>query len=354
MTNLQDTDKTCYEAGANYCALRRPSDSDWTDMKARVDDLVRELDERPVSVVGPHHTVIVGGYEVLSAFRAPVYNAKQYPLLARALADAVDDGDFRGVLSAQFREPERACPAPGSAPPNASEVAARSGLDAAHAIKCADGDAANARMSAADLAEYVRELTRQSPTLGPYWALLRFECSGWAVRPVWRFTGPFSTPVPANLSLPHRFPPAAGRMPVPLPLPQDQDEKNKKQDNRHRPQAPLLFVTSRLDPVTPLRNAYAMSAAHPGSAVLEVDAVGHCGSTVPSNCVRLLLRDYLATGRVPPTGTRCPTEFDPWMRTPRPGPGSGAQGKRADGGDEDEDDFRGPIDLFKTWPLPPV
>lgn len=348
--------------GGDYCALRRPSDNDWTDMKARVDDLVRELDERPVSVVGPHRTDIVGGYEVLSAFRMPVYNARKYPLLAQVLANAVDEGDFRMVLKMidpTTRGPKRECPPPGSTPRNGSVAEPGSVLDAAHAIKCADGDAANARMSAADLAAYVRELTRQSPTLGPYWAALRFECSGWAVRPAWRFTGPFSTPAPVNFSLPYKPPPAAGRMPVPLPLPQYQDEEMKKKHNdSHRPQAPLLFVTSRLDPVTPLRNAYAMSAAHPGSAVLEVDAVGHCGSTVPSKCMRLLLREYLATGRVPPTGTRCPTEYDPWMRDPRPfsgaGSDSGARGKRADYGDEDWDDVEGPVDLFRSWPLPSV
>ena len=335
-------------------------------MKARVDDLVRELDERPVSVVGrgggkdqgndndeehEHRTSIVGGYEVLSAFRRPVYDAAQYPPLARALADAVDGGDFTGVLAGQFRRGAGTaagllCPRPGGPPPNASVVATRSELDAAHAIKCGDGDPATARMSAADLASYVRELARQSPTLGPYWASLRFECAGWTVRPGWRFTGPFSTPPPANTSnTPQlRISPAGGRMPVPLPFPLPQPQEQDKD----RPEAPLLFVTARLDPVTPLRNAYAMAASHPGSAVLEVDAAGHCGSTVPSACTRRLLREYLALGSVPASGTRCPGEFDPWRSV------SSSSSSLSDASWRGRRDVweRGPVDLYSTWPMP--
>ena len=122
------------------CPLRRASDSDWGDIKTRVDDLVRELDERPVSVVGghdgakaqkhnsddeEHRTNIVGGYEVLSAFRRAVYNAAEYPRLARALADAVDGRDFTGVLEVQFRRGAGTaagllCPRPGGPPPVSS------------------------------------------------------------------------------------------------------------------------------------------------------------------------------------------------------------------------------------------
>ena len=224
-------------------------------------------------------------------------------------------------------------------------VATRSELDAAHAIKCGDGDPATAHMSAADLASYVRELVRQSPTLGPYWASLRFECAGWAVRPAWRFTGPFSTPPLANSSDASRFrlSPAGGRMPVPLPLPIPLPQ-GQEQD-KDRPAAPLFFVTSRLDPVTPLRNAHAMAAAHPGSAVLEVDAAGHCGSTVPSACARRLLRDYLTAGRVPASGTRCPAEFDPWRNGRSPSVNASLWSRM----DALE---RGPVDLYDTWPMP--
>lgn len=191
-------------------------------------------------------------------------------------------------------------------PPNSPAVAARSEADVAHAIMCGDGDDATARLDAAGLAAYTDALAAQSPTFGPYWANLRFECAGWAVRPGWRFTGPFGTPAPSS-------------PPLPMSLSLEKEEKYSGRDGngddttRGKPAAPLLFTSSRLDPVTPLRNAYAMAAAHPGAAVLEVDVVGHCGSTAPSRCAHAAIRDYLEHGRVPASGTRCPAdEFDPW------------------------------------------
>jgi hypothetical protein len=59
------------------------------------------------------------------------------------------------------------------------------------------------------------------------------------MRPKWRFTGLFGTP------------------------------------NNGRLEIPILFLNNRLDPVCPLRSAYAMAKAYEGSVVLEQSSAGH-------------------------------------------------------------------------------
>ncbi|RYP90469.1 hypothetical protein DL770_003442 [Monosporascus sp. CRB-9-2] len=308
LKNLQDTEeivkflyKTCFEAGEK-CALRRPSDTKWTDMKERVDALVNDLDARPVSIVRDGFTSIITGSEVLNVFRPPLYGPELFPIVAQALVEALDNGNFTRLLWTQPQRVPRlddAC-GPAATPPNGTVIAMQSQLDVIHAVMCGDGGATS-RLDAVGLKAYVQELMAQSPTFGAYWARLRLECSGWTVLPAWRFTGPFTTPEPGH--------------------------------GPSAPAAPLLFVSARLDPVTPLRNAYAMSQGHPGSAVLEVDHVGHSGSMTPSNCTAKIIREYLATGRVPENGTRCATKSDPWDLS--------ANGARS-----------APVDLHTVWPVP--
>lgn len=59
------------------------------------------------------------------------------------------------------------------------------------------------------------------------------------------------------------------------------------------------------DPVTPLRNAHAMSKAYKDSVVLQADIEGHCTSVNPSLCIGKLIRQYFQTGKMPEEGTVC-------------------------------------------------
>lgn len=155
-------------------------------------------------------------------------------------------------------------------------------MDAAWSVICGDGHD-QTKHNISYFESYISQLRQQSPVLGTVWAQLRFECSGWAIRPKLRFTGPFSTPEPyARIRSGH-------------------------------PAAPLLFVSSRLDPATPLRSAFAMSSNHPSSSVLIQDSVGHCAIySSPSKCTRLVIQKYLKTGIVPSNGTVCPADCVPF------------------------------------------
>lgn len=154
--------------------------------------------------------------------------------------------------------------------------------DAEDAILCGDGDDSTG-LTLQDWAGYISELHNQSAVGGAFWAETRFACSGWQHRPKYRYTGPFTTP---------EADPAI---------------------SEGRPAAPLLFLSSRLDPVTPLRNAHAMAARHPGAAVLMQDSVGHAAvNSSPSECTANVLRAYFENGTVPNPGAVCPGDCEPF------------------------------------------
>lgn len=166
--------------------------------------------------------------------------------------------------------------------------------DGTTAILCGDADFANPdgpyhgqgkRQGVSYWRDYVAALVNQSSTMGAGWSEISSRCSGWRSRPKWRYAGPFTTP-PSDPSL--------------------------KDD---APAAPILFTTTRLDPVTPLRQAFAMSVGHPGSSVLIHDTVGHCATFSGwSDCFRDAVRAYFDDGVVPENGTVCDTTCKPFSK----------------------------------------
>lgn len=132
---------------------------------------------------------------------------------------------------------------------------------------------------------HVETVKNQSSTFGPFWSAIPSSCSGWRIRPKWRFAGPWGTP-PADPGLEEGV-----------------------------PAAPVLFTSSRLDPVTPLHAAYKMSNDHAGSAVLIHETVGHCASATGwSECFNERLRAYFDDGIVPANGTVCDTTCKPFSK----------------------------------------
>ena len=166
--------------------------------------------------------------------------------------------------------------------------------DATTAILCSDADFANPdgpyhgdgeKQGVSFWRDHVATLVNQSSILGPWWSEISSRCSGWRSRPKWRYAGPFKTP-PADPSL-----------------------------QEDAPAAPILFTTTRLDPVTPLRQAFAMSAGHPGSAVLIHETVGHCATFSGwSECFREHVRAYFDDGIMPENGTVCDTTCKPFAK----------------------------------------
>jgi hypothetical protein len=229
----------------------------------------------PIILVDGNEAITITGNDIRTSFLLPLY--KPIPLFriyAEVLASAME-GNYTGLLrSIANPRLQDACVIDNSTIPPG---------DGQHSIACTDGEDTTGH----DLEffeKYIDKLKTQSPTFGAMWATLRFICGGWRIRPKWRFTGPFTSP-PADPSLKEGV-----------------------------PAAPMLLLSSRLDPVTPLANAYLMSAGHPGSAVVMQDSVGHCAlPTGWSECTNEILREYFDTGKVPKNGTVCHTGCKPWV-----------------------------------------
>ena len=125
-----------------------------------------------------------------------------------------------------------------------------------------------------DFKIYLANLERRSPTIGAIWAQNnRLACTGWKIRPTWRFTGPFG----GNTS------------------------------------APILFVGNTRDPVTPAASAKYMAAKFPGSGLLIQDCDGHGYHAAPSACREAAVRKYFARGEVSVTVTNCATDRKPFQ-----------------------------------------
>lgn len=147
---------------------------------------------------------------------------------------------------------------------------------------CGDGD----DVSDEDLSwwtHYADTLARQSRVLGRNWSSTRLICSSWPARANWRFTGPYTTPLPDASAKPGV------------------------------PSAPILFLSNRLDPVTPLSGARKMSRSFPGSRIVVQEAMGHVALlSAQSECTWSILSDYLDTGNMPKEGTTCKPKCGPW------------------------------------------
>ncbi|OAQ67627.1 proteinase [Pochonia chlamydosporia 170] len=130
---------------------------------------------------------------------------------------------------------------------------------------------------------YVEKLARPSELFGRYWASRRLPCASWPFKSNWRFTGPFTTP------------------------PSDPELKPGV------PAAPLLFLSSRLDPVTPVEGARKMASRHPGAKLVIQESVGHGAIAADySLCVQHIIADYMGTGKLPSKETSCQQSCGYW------------------------------------------
>lgn len=279
LRNLLDTEKiidyfydSCFEA-TDGCPLWQPEDKSSADITTRIDRLISQADAEPVAIVPNDGTLnirIVTGNDIRNTFTTPLYKPLPalFDRLALALAEALK-GNYSLIGGEDPPRLQDACGA------NVTVDG-----DAQTAISCGD-----ARYTYSDKPhghglsywkDYLGKLKEESSTVGAYWSSIAVRCSGWRITPKWGFKGPWTTP-PADPSL-----------------------------EEDAPAAPILFTSSRLDPVTPLVNAYAMSNHHPGSSVLSTNGVGHCAmGNGWSECFNAAIRAYLDDGIVPKNGTVC-------------------------------------------------
>ncbi|KAG6049844.1 hypothetical protein E4U17_006661 [Claviceps sp. LM77 group G4] len=300
-TNLVDTDKiyTQFFAGCHQnpstCALARPNDSSPDDIQHRFEVwLNTTLRDKPAVEIGP-----TGDIRVLSADDVRVYMASTFyhPLaLFQDLASRLDkamNGNPSALIDRYFPSVTAPHSKEGCVLPNDLIVGPSDG-DSAFAVTCGDGDDVTGK-DVAWWRRYTQRLVSQSSILGPQWAAVRLRCSSWPFKSNWRFQGPFTAPAPKSDS---------NGNPVP-----------------GYPAAPILYASSRLDPVTPLTNARAMQPNYPGSGLVIVEGAGHTAvnSAGDNRCLFDVVEKYLETGIVPSNTTVCQLECGPWAKS-CPGP----------------------------------
>lgn len=274
--------KGCFKAGGDKCKLRHHKDKSAHEMTSRFWKWVDTLDQNPLLATTSDHearTIIIRSGGIRELIFGTLYHAdKGFMSLASDLADALN-GNTTALANRHVRE--------GGVPTieNSCAVNATYGSEmtqAPQAVLCGDGE----DITSKDLKwwrHYMKDQIKQSSVAGGIWTAIRLACSGWNIKPNWVFRGPFTTP------------------------------KASKTPEKGRPAAPLLFMSNRFDPVTPLRAARAMAKNHPDARVLVQESKGHCVlGGVASECTRKVLREYLDKGVLPSEETVCEGVLDPW------------------------------------------
>ncbi|PNY29548.1 Carboxylesterase A [Tolypocladium capitatum] len=296
LTNLVDADEIasdffsgCHAAGPSVCALARSADSSGADIRARFDAWLNAIDESPlVSVTPAGNIVVVSSRDVRGLMGSAMYSPiQQFTRLADIL-NATMAGNATALVAVMdtagsVPHLKDACTVAGNATDAERNVDRAEG---GFSVLCADGDSL-ADKDAAWWRRYVEKQVQTSSLMGAYWSTIRLSCSAWPFRTNWSFKGPFTTPEARVTS---RGTPVTGR-----------------------PAAPLLFLSNRLDPVTPLAAARAMAALHPGAGLVVQESLGHCAvATADSSCTAHIVADYIESGVVPAGEATCSTDCGPW------------------------------------------
>ncbi|KAG6026906.1 hypothetical protein E4U41_001133 [Claviceps citrina] len=291
--NLIDTDKiyTHFLTGCHQnpstCALARQQDTSARDIQHRLEAWLRALHKNPLTSLGPTGDVrVLSDHDVRAYMGSSFYQPlATYRDMARRL-DAAMTGNASDLFDTYFQTLT-----PNHSPDGClvdDQALGPNGGDGTFPVLCGDGDDVSHK-DAAWWRRYSRQLVSQSFILGPHWATIRFHCSRWPFSANWRFTGPFTAPAPRR---------DAHGSPVP-----------------GFPAAPNLYLSSRLDPVTPLVNAFNMKRGYPASGLVIVDGAGHTAVNAASEnkCLFAAVEDYLETGLVPRDTTVCQLECGPWQ-----------------------------------------
>ncbi|KAK2616490.1 hypothetical protein QQS21_000532 [Conoideocrella luteorostrata] len=293
LTNTVDADAvvdklftTCFTAGPQACALARSSDKSASDIRTRFWAWVEQLDEAPISGISPSGgAVVLTGSDIRLLLALGAYSPiLAYPVTAQLLDSAMKGENVEILLSmveaTTGRPLENACPVSNQTVPPTDR-----GTDAQHAVLCGDGE----DITSKNVTWWQSYVDKQISTSSVFWGLwtnVRFQCSRWRFRANWIFKGPYTTPEPSKL----------GEKPT-----------------KGKPAAPLLFLTNRLDPVTPLSAARAMAKNHPGAGVVIQESLGHCAfAAASSQCTKKIVAEYLDTGKVPDGEATCEADCGLW------------------------------------------
>ncbi|KAI5854108.1 TAP-like protein-domain-containing protein [Tricharina praecox] len=273
-TNLQDADKVI-ASFYNYCSLANGtcalSEPTAAGVEARVTRLREKVRQEPAPVYGDHAPDWVTESDILTVIFWSLYTPLiRFPVAAHALA-SLENGDASKVVEIIHLNFECNC---------VSDPLPNTGTEADSAILCQDGGGNNATLD--EFRGYVKELQGQSALIGGNWARIQMSCVG-------------------------RKTPAQGL----VPWRRDGESGWGGHTWGKNTSYPLLFASTSLDPVTPLRNAEAMRKRFPGAGLLIQHSEGHCSISTPSACSAAVVGKYFETGKVEDE-VECEADARPW------------------------------------------
>ncbi|KAF2157197.1 hypothetical protein K461DRAFT_317336 [Myriangium duriaei CBS 260.36] len=285
LSNLVDTEKCfdnffyhCARVGYPNCSLADQNEPTPQKIKQRTQDIIQNMWHNPIPILEPYAEVVTWT-DIRNLIFASVYSpVASYPFLANVLAE-LERGE--ASLLAKVLQPYHSfsCDAtigPGGHPFFTPLYNTSFGKDTSDpfrgaAIACSDGDS-KADKSRADFSDYVDQLMELSPSIGDLWGSIMLPCAGYKVRPVHRYTGPWTG-----------------------------DTAN-----------PVLFIGNTADPVTPVRNCKTLAPGFKGAKVLTQDSPGHCSLAAYSKCTVSHISGYFFNGTMPEDGTVCGADVVPW------------------------------------------
>jgi hypothetical protein len=271
----------CSLAGPSKCAFHTGNSPQ--DIELKLSNIIQELKRSPIAVGSSSNRgpSIVTYADVMNTIRDTVLEPiKGFPSLAELLQSlALPLNDTSGQLWADRKYsggngaafcPSENCKTSG---PYSDECQVARAYDASTAIICSDGPDQSG-LSMDDYKAHVNFLKTQSKWLGSSWATNSLvDCIGWKLRPAW---------------------------------PIDPTRIGGQTKN------PMLLITNRLDPVTPINNAYTTRNRFEGSRILEIDGMGHCSYAAPSKCADEAIKAYFQRGELPNEGVVCKSDKTPF------------------------------------------
>ncbi|KAK6442450.1 hypothetical protein LTR95_001322 [Oleoguttula sp. CCFEE 5521] len=270
--NLVDTEKDmdlfyyhCARVGYPACALAGEGHNTASAVKGRTLNITQSLLHNPLPVVGTNAEVITYSDVRNLIFLALYSPTRLFAPMAKLLAD-IGKGD--GTIFALVLEAAHTYSCRSDKESGGASIISR---DPLQAIACTDGDPQS--MSREEFEDYSADLAQRSPTIGSFWSSVRMNCIHYDVRAPHRFVGPWQ----GNTS------------------------------------NPILFIGNTADPVTPGINAINMAKTFEGAVALIQDGPGHCAvASTYSRCTMGIVREYFASGKMPPAGTVCPVNELPF------------------------------------------
>jgi hypothetical protein len=244
---------------------------------------LRVLDREPMVLDAPNgNKVLLTGDDARQVIGSAMYRAQEYPEFAQHLYSAMTGNKTTALRWAtELHKPGTHDPSENSTEQQAiaEELKRR---EAATAIICSDSADVTGKNTKWWL-KYAKAQEKASMIFGRFWASNRLACASWPWKANMRFSGPFTTPDPNRDGVP--------RM----------------------PEAPIMFLSTRLDPITPLRNLYKLKDKYPKSQIVIQEGFGHTATfSGDSPCVKSYAAQFMEDGIRPNWMRRCRARCEAW------------------------------------------